>query len=157
MVFSLSGESMRAFILIIIAALASCTITAHQIPPETGWTVRGVVTDCHDGDTVTISVTHKVRVRLLDCWSPEVTTDKRLPESRRAAEKAAGIAARDHLKELALGKEVVLQVPLEEDLLKATTMGRVLGTVWLKDAGKSLNEIQVESGHATKEKREELH
>lgn len=147
---------MRAFAFCILACVASCTITAHQIPPETGWTVCGVVTDCHDGDTVTISVTHKFRVRLLHCWAPEVTIDNRLPESKRAAEKAAGIASKKNLESLALGKEVVLQVPTDEDLLKATTMGRVLGTVWLKDSDKSLNQMQVEAGHATKEKREEL-
>lgn len=36
------------------------------------------------------------------------------------------------------------------------TLNRVVGTVWLDGADKSLNEIQVESGHATREKREEL-
>ena len=125
-------------------------------PPQPSITVRGVVTETHDGDTITVSVTHKIRVRLLDCWAPEVKADNRLPESKRAAEKAAGIAARENLKALALGKEVVLQVPTDEDLLKATTMGRVLGTVWLEGSDKSLNQLQVEGGFATKQKRDEL-
>lgn len=147
---------MRAFIFTIIAALASCTITAHQIPP-TGWTVKGQVVNCVDGDTVDISVTTIVRVRLIDCWSPESKIDKRLPEDQRQAEKQAGQAAKKHLEELALGKDVVLQVRVKSAELKdVLTMNRVLGTVWLDGAEKSLNEIQVEAGHATKEKREEL-
>ena len=147
---------MRAFILVIIAALASCTITASQIPP-TGWTVKGQVVNCVDGDTVDVSVTTIVRVRLIDCWCPESKIDKRLPEDQRKTEKQAGIAAKKHLEELALGKEVVLHVPVNSSELKdVLTMNRVLGTVWLDGAEKSLNEIQVESGHATKEKREEL-
>lgn len=125
-------------------------------PPEPSWTTKAVVEECHDGDTLTLVVTRKIRVRLLDCWAPEVKADNRLPESKRAAEKAAGIASKKNLESLALGKEVVLQVPTDEDLLKATTMGRVLGTVWLEGSDKSLNQLQVEGGFATKQKREEL-
>ena len=125
-------------------------------PPQPAWTTKAVVEEVHDGDTLTLVVTRKIRVRLLDCWAPEVKVDNRLPESKRAAEKAAGIAARENLKALALGKEVVLQVPTDEDLLKATTMGRVLGTVWVEGSSKSLNQLQVEGGFATREKREEL-
>lgn len=147
---------MRAFIFTIIAALASCTITAHQIPP-TGWTVKGQVVNCVDGDTVDISVTTIVRVRLIDCWCPESKIDKRLPEDQRKAEKQAGQAAKKHLENLALGKNVVLHVPVKSAELKdVLTMNRVLGTVWLDGAEKSLNEIQVETGHATREKRGEL-
>lgn len=125
-------------------------------PPQPSWTTKAVVSEVHDGDTLTVEITRKIRVRLLDAWAPEVKADNRLPESKRAAEKAAGIASRENLKALALGKEVVLQVPTDEDLLKATTMGRVLGTVWLEGSNKSLNQLQVEGGFATKVKREEL-
>lgn len=139
----------------ICLVMAGCCLLLEK-HPQPGIVLRGIVTETHDGDTITISVTHRIRVRLLECWAPEITKDSRLPESKQAAEKAAGIASREHLKGLSLGKEVVLQIPADEDLLKATTMGRVLGTVWLDGADKSLNEIQVESGHATREKREEL-
>ncbi len=100
---------MRAFILFIIAALASCTITAHQIPP-TGWTVKGVVVKTVDGDTVDIEIRQVVRVRLDQCWAPESKIDDRLPKEKQAAEKQAGIASKEHLKQLADGKEVVLAV-----------------------------------------------
>ena len=139
-----------------VALITGTGYVVGEDPPQPSWTTRGIVTECYDGDTITISVTHKIRVRLLDTWVPEVKADNRLPESKRAAEKAAGIKSRDNLASLALGKEVVLQVPTDEDLLKSTTMGRVLGTVWLDGSDKSLNEMQVEGGFATKVKREEL-
>ena len=97
-----------------------------------------------------------IRVRLLDAWAPETKVDNRLPESQRAAEKAAGIKSKEALTALALGKTVILQVPTSEDLLKSTTMGRVLGRVWLEGDAESLSEKQVKSGNATKVKREEL-
>ena len=132
-------------------------VVVPEEPPPTGWTVKGEVVNVIDGDTVDVSVTTIVRVRLIDCWCPESKIDKRLPEDQRKAEKQAGIAAKKHLEELALGKEVVLHVPVNSSELKdVLTMNRVLGTVWLDGAEKSLNEIQVESGHATREKREAL-
>ena len=148
-----------AFVVFWGASIALITAVGYVVgddPPQPSWTTKAVVTEVHDGDTLTVEITRKIRVRLLDAWAPEVKADNRLPESKRAAEKAAGIAARENLKALALGKEVVLQVPTDEDLLKATTMGRVLGTVWLEGSDKSLNQLQVEGGFATREKREEL-
>lgn len=146
---------MRAFILFILAALASCTITANQIPPI-GWTVKGIVVKTIDGDTVDIEIRQVVRVRLDQCWAPESKIDDRLPKEKQAAEKRAGIESKEHLKQLADGKEVVLHVPIGTNLKDSLTLNRVVGTVWLDGANKSLNEIQVESGHATREKREEL-
>lgn len=132
-------------------------IISPEEPPPTGWTVKGQVVNCVDGDTIDVSVTTIVRVRLIDCWCPESKIDKRLPEDQRRAEKQAGIAAKKHLESLALGKEVVLHVPVKSAELKdVLTMNRVLGTVWLDGSDKSLNEIQVESGHATRDKGEGL-
>lgn len=153
-------KTLKDAVAIGISVIATGVITAHVIPeepPPTGWTVKGQVVNVVDGDTADISVTTIVRVRLIDCWCPESKIDKRLPEDQRKAEKQAGIAAKKHLESLALGKDVVLHVPVKSAELKdVLTMNRVLGTVWLDGAEKSLNEIQVEAGHATKEKREEL-
>jgi len=129
---------------------------AFRDPPEPSWTTKGEVIAVHDGDTLTIRVTRDIRVRLLDAWAPETKVDNRLPASKQAAEKAAGIKSRDALTALALNKPVILQVPTSEDLLKSTTMGRVLGRVWLEGDDESLSEKQVKSGNATKVKREEL-
>ena len=146
---------LSAMILATLAAIASAAITAHQIPP-TGWTVEGVVVKVVDGDTVDIEIRQVVRVRLDQCWAPETKIDDRVPKEKQAAEKRAGIESKEHLKQLADGKEVVLHVPIGTNLKDSLTLNRVVGTVWLDGSEKSLNEIQVETGHATKEKREEL-
>ena len=147
---------MRPVIYALCSLATAVCVTNLQQPPEPSWTVRGTVVDVHDGDTVTVRVTTDLRVRLLDAWAPEIKADSRLPESKREAEKQAGLKSRDALKELALNKPVILQVPTSEDLLKSTTMGRVLGRVWLEGDEESLSEKQVKSGNATREKRAEL-
>lgn len=127
-------------------------------PPTTGLTTRATVTRVIDGDTVEVEIRNRVRVRLLDCWCMESKSDPRLPEEQREAAKARGLAARDNLKALCEGREVILHVPTDGsgDVSKLWTMGRVLGRVWVAGSDKSLNELQVESGHATVEKPEEL-
>ena len=37
-----------------------------------GLTLPGNVLDVHDGDTVTVEVKRTLRIRLLDCWAPEL-------------------------------------------------------------------------------------
>lgn len=154
---SISPRQIGAGVLVGLASSAALVmVQAGKEAPEPGWAVSGVVTDVHDGDTITVAVTTKYRVRLLDAWAPETRIDGRLPEKKQGVEKEAGLESRDHLKKIALGKEVVLHIPIGEDLLKSTTMGRVLGTVWVQGSKKSLNAIQVELGYATREKRDEL-
>lgn len=135
---------------------AAVCVTNLQQPPEPSWTTKATVIGTVDGDTLDLEIRRTIRVRLLNCWAPETHLDGRLPESQRAAEKAAGIKSKEALTALALGKPVILQVPTSEDLLKSTTMGRVLGRVWLEGDDESLSEKQVRNGNATKEKRVEL-
>ena len=126
--------------------------------PEQGWTTKGLVTRVVDGDTIDVTVTRTIRVRLLDCWAPESKADPRIPEAQQQLEKAAGQASKNRLTALAAGKPVVLHVPTDGSgiVARMSTMGRVLGTVWLEGSDKSLNQLQVEGGFATREKREEL-
>ncbi len=147
---------MRPALYILCSLATAVCVTNLQQPPEPSWTTRGEVIAVHDGDTLTVRVTRDIRVRLLDAWAPEVKADNRLPESQRVAEKAAGLKSKEALTALALGKPVILQVPTSEDLLRSTTMGRVLGNVWLEGDDESLSEKQVKSGNATREKRTEL-
>ena len=42
--------------------------------PPLGLTAQCKVLDVYDGDTVTVEVRTIARVRLLDCWAPEVRT-----------------------------------------------------------------------------------
>lgn len=128
------------------------------VPPEPQWTTTGTVTKIIDGDTVDIEVKRVIRVRLLDCWAPESKIDPRISPEKQQAEKTAGLKAKQNLATLALNKPVILSVPTDPsgDLMKSTSMGRVLGRVWLSGDTKSLSERQVESGNATLTKRDEL-
>lgn len=121
--------------------------TSDQTPPPAELVLRGKLGEVYDGDTVTVDFTIRARIRLLDCWAPEVrTTDE--------AEKVKGYASRDHLRSLVKeGDPVKVVVPLDgttrlDDLI---TMGRVLGTVWA--GGKNLSVEQVAAGHATTAKK----
>jgi len=127
-------------------------------PPVLGLTTRATVLRAIDGDTLEVELKHTVRVRLLDCWAPESKSDPRLPESDRSAAKARGLAARQHLRDLCEGREVILHVPTDGsgDLSRIWTLGRVLGQVWVVGENESLAEQQVDAGHAEVSKPEEL-
>ena len=147
---------MRRAIYVLCSLATAVCVTNLQQPPEPSWTTKATVTNVVDGDTVDVEIRRTIRVRFIDCWAPETHIDGRLPEAKQAAEKKAGLKAKEDLKTLALNKPVILQVPTSEDLLKSTTMGRVLGRVWLEGDDESLSEKQVRSGNATKVKRAEL-
>lgn len=114
---------------------------------EPNLTLPATVTRVIDGDTVEVQICLTADVRLLDCWAPETRT-------RDAAEKARGLAAKNHLSELVADKEVLLCVPFPQeggDLGSVLTFGRVLGHLYLPDAedGRTVSEMMVEAGHAT--------
>ena len=48
-------------------AVATSTAAAPSVSPEPGLAVQGIITSVHDGDTVTVEITTRVNVRLLDC------------------------------------------------------------------------------------------
>lgn len=118
----------------------------HDVTPELRLPCK--VTEVYDGDTLTCEVTIPIKVRLLDCWAPEI-------RGVDGPEKAKGIAARDYLRELALDENGVLVVPIDG---KADSLGdlfsfeRLLGEVWVGHPRKNLSEIMVESGYATVER-----
>ena len=156
-----SVDAIAKLVTILSAAFTVAIVGGLQATeaPSPSWTTRAKVLRVIDGDTVEVEIRRTVRVRMLDCWCPESKQDPRLPESRRLAEKAKGQAAKQNLISLANGKEVIVSVPLSDDgdMAKFMTMGRVLGYVWLVDhPEKSLSAQQVEAGHATTEKPEEL-
>lgn len=124
--------------------------------PELGWTTSGIVSRVIDGDTVEVTVSRVIRVRLQDCWAPEAKRDPRLSEIERDAAKFKGQAAKEHLRQIADGRECVLQIPTHtedgtiQDMSDSLSLERVIGRVWVK-AG-NLAEIQVERGYATRTK-----
>lgn len=110
-------------------------------------TVPCELVEVYDGDTVTVRLTLDVRVRLLDCWSPEVKT-------RDAVEKEYGIHSRETMKELLQGEQLLLEVPLSDvdrfdDLF---TFGRLLARLKLVDSGLDASEEMVRMGTATESK-----
>lgn len=113
--------------------------------PATGLTVSGKVVEVYDGDTCTVEITHRVRVRAMDCWCAEVKT-------KDEAEKRAGLEAKQFATKLALGKPCKLHVPASHirTLGDVTTMGRVLGWVYVAGDEQSLSERMVKAGHATR-------
>ena len=127
-----------------------CLLCLASPPGDPHLVVPCQVVEVYDGDTVTVEFTLRARVRMLDCWAPEV-------RSRNADEKGRGLAAKEYLKQLAEGRRGVLTVPLQgERLDDLFTFGRLLGHIHLTGDDESLSEQMVREGHATttKQKRE---
>ena len=130
----------------------------EQTEPQPGWTTVGEVVAVKDGDTVKVRITREIDVRLLDCWSAESRRDPRIKSHiDQDAAKLRGIAAKEHLTRIALGKRCTLTIPTHTDDEETTSdvgdvfsLSRALGRVWVD--GQDLSELQVERGYATREK-----
>lgn len=114
---------------------------AFREVPVLGISVPGKVLSVHDGDTLKVECRVVMDIRLLDCWAPEL----------KGESKEAGIRSREHLKRLADGKPCIVHVPWNaENIGKMTTLGRVLGKVYVN--GDDLSYEQVRKKMATKTK-----
>lgn len=133
-----------ALLLLVLAVTLPAQDVTQVFPsrPQPGYTADCTIYRVIDGDTVELEIKHRIRVRLLNCWAPESrTTDQE--------EKVRGLAAKQHLIDLAkVGAEGTVSIPAGYDLSQVQTLNRLLGYVWIKGQDKSLNEIQVQSGHA---------
>lgn len=134
-------------LLAVFITLAAFLCVAHLLAdvqpqnPQPAIVLPCEVLSIHDGDTLKVECRFVMDIRLLDCWSPEITGD----------EKPLGLKAKANLQRLAEGKEGVVTIPLTSDNIgKATTLGRILGRVSID--GKDLSEQQVKAKFATKEK-----
>lgn len=101
------------------------------------------VISVYDGDTVRVDVDlgfkswiHNEKLRLARIDAPELRGDER-PE---------GLLSRDFLRELILGKEVVLHTFKD----RQGKYGRYLADIWLNRDGKwvNINDLLVTEGHA---------
>lgn len=98
--------------------------------PEVGYTVPIKVSRVIDGDTLEVTVTKKINVRLLDCYMPEV----------RGKTNQLGLLAKEYMiRVLETASEVILHIPGEENLSNDFTFGRVLGRIYVD--GEDLSEI----------------
>lgn len=106
------------------------------------YTYRATILDVYDGDTVTalvdlgFRISFEIKIRLSGIDTPEL----------RGADRPQGLIARDRLRELILGREVILEI--EKD--KQEKFGRWLGTIYLNQPGEniSVNEILIKEGLA---------
>lgn len=122
------------------------TVPEPPLAPAPGLVVPVTIVEVYDGDTLTVEITIRQRVRLLNCWAPEI-------RGGTEADKQRGLAARDYLREIALGRPALLSIPARS----ATTLGdlmsfeRVLGMLWIEHDGRQRNlaELLREAGHAT--------
>ena len=128
--------------------LSSCLLVGifalRAESPPIGWTVPVRVVQVYDGDTVVVEITKRVRVRLLDCWAPEVRTKDK-------AEKQKGYASQAPLKKIIPeGSDAILHIPGSVDVGRSITFGRFLGRIWAPGDKDDVSARQVEAGHATK-------
>jgi endonuclease YncB( thermonuclease family) len=139
------------FVMAILLVVGAVVVLARDHPPSPSITELAKVTEIYDGDTIVVEVTKKYRIRMLDCWAPEIRT-------KNTEEKEKGLQSRDFLASiLKVGDEVLVETPTTRNFEDSTSLGRVLAYVW-KDVdgdGKldNVSEKMVEGGFATKENK----
>ena len=124
--------------------------------PELGWISNGHLIRVIDGDTVEVAITRKVRVRLRNCWAPELEPIEQRRQWARLNDipEGTGMASQQHLSQLAKGYQVRVFVAgsPDDEFSDVTSMGRLVGDVYLLKDNTNLAAAQVQAGHATKEK-----
>ena len=97
------------------------------------------VVEVVDGDTVTVELVMRARVRLTDCWADERTTP-------------TGARATRYLQQAALNKQALLEVDLVrlQRLDDAFSFGRILGRIYVD--GEDVGRKVVRSGYARAQK-----
>lgn len=115
----------------------------------------GLVTKCTldrwlDGDTAEVEITRKVRVRLLDCWAPEI----------HGVEKSFGVKSKEFLETAyPKGTFLYLRIPTDGsgELSDLFTFGRVLGKLYDQDGNIIAEQLQERNlAFATKEELREF-
>lgn len=140
-------------ICILLLWLGICVPTVADYPPKpAGGTVHQVrFIRAIDGDTAEVEVYYTIRIRLIDCWAPEIH------ETRIPGEKLRGFESKKNLETYVKpGDAGVVFIPEGVDHSKSMTLNRYLAYWWTDDFEKSLNEIQVDDGHAWRTKEEEV-
>lgn len=113
--------------------------------PPLGLTARAIVTRIIDGDTLDVELRWPVRIRMLNCYAPEI----------HGEEKPKGEKAKRALERMAPpGTQVHINIPTEkaDSLGDILTLDRVLGLVWVEGDDESLSELMVAQGLAKTEK-----
>jgi len=138
------SEFLQKLVVTLSAGLLFESFIQDSPPPANSLTLDAKCVRVLDGDTIEVESVVRYRVRLLDCWAPESRTSD-------VEEKQRGLKSKNRMIQLADGKTVRVSIPLTGDLTDATTLGRLLGRVWLED-GRELSEVMVSEGLATSSK-----
>jgi len=124
------------FLLSISAAVYASSAAAHALPGS-----PFVVTDVHDGDTISIKVEsfagfplRTERLRLIGIDAPELK------------QETWGRKAKKHLKKLISESDWVVNVEFDVD--KRDKYGRLLGYLWNRHTGVLINEKMTADGYA---------
>ena len=103
---------------------------------------KAIITKVYDGDTLTADVdlgfkmwAKKIKLRLIGIDTPEIRT-------KDLKEKALAIKARDRVRELCLGKEVVITTR------KKGKYGRWLASVYIEDGDLDIARFLIDEGLA---------
>ena len=139
---------------ILVTALATnlfWVLVAANNQPEQNLTTKAVVKEVYDGDTVVVTIQKDFRVRMLDCWAPEIKT-------RNPEEKKRGEESRNFLKSLVnIDDEVIVEIHITERIQDSFTFGRVLAYLWkdIDGDGKldDVSDVIIQKGFATKTKK----
>ena len=139
---------------ILVTALATnlfWVLVAANNQPEQNLTTKAVVKEVYDGDTVVVTIQKDFRVRMLDCWAPEIKT-------RNPEEKKRGEESRNFLKSLVnIDDEVIVEIPMTDRIQDSFTFGRVLAYLWkdIDGDGKldDVSDVMIQKGFATKPKK----
>jgi len=140
---------MRKFRLVLafIAMAAVAVLVAMQVRMLNAQTLAPMlrvpctVVEVVDGDTVTVELRLRARVRLKDCWAPELN-------------EPGGQEARDAMVRFTRNKDAVLEVPFDrmnrlDDVL---SFGRIVGRVYAD--GRDVGNRLIEGGLATSTRSE---
>lgn len=103
---------------------------------------KAIITKVYDGDTLTADVdlgfkmwAKKIKLRLIGIDTPEIRT-------KDPQEKALAIKARDRVRELCLGKEVIITTR------KKGKYGRWLASVYIEDGDLDIARFLIQEGLA---------
>lgn len=135
-IFHISLSMACVGLVVILIGKATSFEKPEELTPQV--ILPATVVGIHDGDTIKVRIEQVLSIRLKDVWSDELSEKN-------------GQASLENLQKICpIDSKVLLQVPLETDISKMFTFGRVLGNVY-KD-GQDIGERQIRDGFATKNK-----
>jgi micrococcal nuclease len=131
--------TMRRIIAVLALLLTTIPVSAEPPDADSLYFYRAVVVEVVDGDTVTADVDlgfsvwiHGERMRLARIAAPNI----------KGADREAGQAAGDFLRDLVLDKPLIIQTIQDSE----GKDGRYIAEIWLD--GENLNDRMVAEGHA---------